>query len=256
MFKRLRILILLLVLFFVAWSAYFDRVNTTDWNLPLRVTVYPISADGSAAAESYIAALPGTDFVALDSFFAREARRHGVALDEPVRFSHGARIRELPPIIEPDAGTLSVIFWSLRTRYWAWRVPEVSGPKPDVQLFVLYHDPRKSPRLPHSIGLQKGLFAIVNAFADREMEGANDTVIAHELLHTLGATDKYDFATNQPLHPAGFADPQKSPLYPQARAELMAGRIPLSPTDSEIPTSLRQVTVGPVTAVEIGWTKP
>jgi hypothetical protein len=256
MFKRLRILILLLVLFFVAWSTYFDRANTTDWNLPLRVTVFPINADGSAAAESYIAALPGTAFTPLDSFFAREAKRYGVALRDPVSFSHGERIRELPPIIEPGAGTLSIIFWSLRTRYWAWRVPQSSRPKPDVQLFVLYHDPNKSPTLPHSLGLQKGLFAIVNAFADREMEGANDTVIAHELLHTLGATDKYDLATNQPLHPQGFADPHRSPLYPQAQAELMAGRVPLSPTSSQIPASLRQVTIGPATAIEIGWIKP
>jgi hypothetical protein len=256
MFKRIRILILLLVLLFVAWSTYLDRVNTTDWNLPLRVTVYPINADGSAAAESYIATLPGTDFVSLDAFFAREAERHGLTLDEPVRFSRGARIRELPPIIEPDAGRLAVIFWSLRTRFWAWRVPEAPRPEPDVQLFVLYHDPKKSPTLPHSLGLQKGLFAIVNAFADREMEGANDTVMAHELLHTLGATDKYDPATNQPIHPVGFANPQQSPLYPQTRAELMGGRVPISPTQSQIPASLRQVIIGPATALEIGWTKP
>ena len=29
------------------------------------------------------------------------------------------------------------------------------------------------------------------------MDGANDVVIAHELLHTLGATDKYDPATTR-----------------------------------------------------------
>jgi len=256
MFKQLRILILLLILLVVAWNTYFDRANSTDWNLPLRVAVYPINGDGSAVSERYIDTLAGKDFVTLEAFFAGEAKRYGVALDTPVRFYAGSRVRELPPIIDPDAGVLSVMFWSLRTRYWAWRAPEDLRPTPQVQLFVLYHDPQKSPTLPHSIGLQKGLFAIVNAFADSEMEGPNDTVIAHELLHTLGATDKYDRATNQPLHPAGFAEPQRDPLYPQTRAELMAGRIPMSPTRSEMPASLRSVVVGPITALEIGWTRP
>jgi hypothetical protein len=257
MFKRLRILVLLLILLFVALNTYFDRVYSTDWDSPLRVTLFPINGDGSAVTEGYINALPGSDFLALEAFFTEEAARYAISLERPVRFAHGNRIRELPPILEPDSNLVSSIFWSLRTRYWAWRVPEHgNGPDPDVQLFVLYHDPEKSPTLPHSIGLQKGLFGIVNVFADRELEGSNDTVIAHELLHTLGATDKYNLHDNQPIHPLGFAEPQREPLYPQVFAELMGGRIPLSPDESQIPISLRQVIVGPVTALEIGWTKP
>jgi hypothetical protein len=42
-------------------------------------------------------------------------------------------------------------------------------------------------------------------------------------------------------------------LYPQSFAELMAGRIPVSADEAEIPESLRQVVVGPQTAAEIGW---
>jgi hypothetical protein len=256
MFKRLRILVLLLILLFVALNAYFDRVYSTDWDIPLRVTVFPINGDGSAVSERYIGELAGTNFVALESFFEEQANHYEVALERPVRFSRGARIRELPPMLQPGTGVLGSVWWSLRTRYWAWRVPEHGdGPKPDVQLFVLYYDPATSPSLPHSIGLQKGLFGIVNAFADREMEGSNDTVIAHELLHTLGAIDKYAVGTNQPLHPVGFAEPDRVPLYPQTRAELMGGRIPVSPSEASIPASLRQVVVGPLTAHEIGWTK-
>lgn len=256
MFKRLRILVLLLILLFVALNTYFDRVYSTDWDAPLRVMVFPINGDGSAVSERYIEGLTGTDFSALESFFKQQAQQYGVPLEQPIRFQRGARIRELPPMLEPGTGMLGVIAWSLRTRYWAWRVPERgSGPAPDVQLFVLYYDPATSPSLPHSVGMQKGLFGIVNAFADREMEGSNDTVIAHELLHTLGATDKYALDTNQPLHPIGFAEPDREPLYPQDFAELMGGRIPLSPTEAVTPVSLRQVVIGPQTAREIGWTK-
>jgi hypothetical protein len=120
---------------------------------------------------------------------------------------------------------------------------------------VLYHDPAISPELPHSLGLQKGLLGVVHVFADDGMKGANDTVIAHELLHTLGATDKYDLANNQPLHPEGFAEPNRQPLYPQSFAELMAGRIPVSSTQAQTPESLQQVLIGPKTASEIGWQK-
>jgi hypothetical protein len=255
MAKRLRILVLLLILAFVALDAYFDRLYSTDWDIPLRVTVFPINGDGSATSEQYIDELESNAFAPIETFFAEEAQRFGLPLEEPVQFTLGAPTRELPPMLSPQAGIFGVMWWSLRARYWAWRVPEHVGPKPDVRLFVLYFDPQTSPSLPHSIGLQKGLFGIVNDFADREMEGSNDTILAHELLHTLGATDKYDPRTSRPLHPDGFAEPDRSPLYPQTRAELMGGRIPISQTEARIPESLRQVVIGPLTAREIGWTK-
>jgi len=72
-------------------------------------------------------------------------------------------------------------------------------------------------------------------------------------LHTLGAIDKYAPGTNQPLDPIGLADPEREPLYPQTYAELMAGRIAISEASSEIPESLHEVVIGPLTASEIGW---
>ncbi len=255
MFKRIRILVLLLILGFVALNTYFDRVYSTDWNNSLRVTLFPINGDGSATSERYITSLNGTQFVTLESFFAQQGMRYGLRLDEPVRFTLGPQIRELPPMLTPGTGVLGTMWWSLRTRYWAWRVADAEGPAPDVELFVLYYDPQTSPRLPHSIGIQKGLFGIVHAFADRAMAGSNDVVIAHELLHALGASDKYALDTNQPLHPLGMAEPDREPLYPQTHAELMGGRVPLTHSDSRIPVSLREVVIGPATAREIAWTK-
>lgn len=257
MFKTLRIAVLLLILLFVALSTYFDRVYSTDWDTPLRVAVFPINGDGSDVAERYVQSLQADDMLPLENFFSEEAARHSVKLDRPVRFTLAAPARQLPPILEPRSGRLSIALWSLRMRYWAWRVPvNPPGSYPSVRLFVLYHDPARSPSLPHSVGVQKGLFGVINAFAARHMAGANDTVTAHEFLHTLGATDKYAPGTNQPRLPDGYAEPQRIPLYPQALAELMAGRIPASPTESKIPESLHQVMIGPRTAAEIGWTRP
>ena len=54
-------------------------------------------------------------------------------------------------------------------------------------------------------------------------------VIAHEFLHTVGATDKYDPATEQPQFPDGYGEPQRVPLVPTGEAEIMAGRRMLEP---------------------------
>ena len=77
--------------------------------------------------------------------------------------------------------------------------------------------------------------------------------MAHEMLHTLGATDKYDPVNDAPRFPDGYGNPGQLPLYPQMFAELMAGRRMLSPNRWEQPDSLDQVVVGPATALEIRW---
>jgi hypothetical protein len=254
MWRNLRILILLLILLFVALNAYFDRVYSTDWDVPLRVAVYPINGDGSAEAERFINRFSADDLRSIEAFFEREAKRYGVALETPVQMLLGSEIRELPPSVGASRNALKIAWWSLRTRYWAWRSTENPlGIPPDVKLFVLFYDPERSHALPHSVGIQKGLFGIVHAFASRTMMGSNDTVIAHELLHTLGAIDKYEPATNQPLYPIGYAEPEREPLLPQRYAELMGGRIPITPDRADIPPSLNLVRVGPLTAAEIGW---
>ena len=255
MWRRLRIAVLLLILLFVALNTYFDRVYSTDWNIPLRIAAFPINADGSTVTASYISQQPAGTFQRIETFFEQEGKQYGLQMERPIRLTLAPPLSAAPPELDPRAGALSATLWSLRMRYWAWRVDAPPGPAPDIKLFVLYHDPALSPALPHSLGLQKGLLGVVHVFADAHMTGSNDTVIAHELLHTLGATDKYDLASDQPLRPDGFAEPNREPLYPQSFAELMAGRIPVSSTEAEQPASLQQVLIGPKTASEIGWKK-
>ena len=85
------------------------------------------------------------------------------------------------------------------------------------------------------------------------MTRQNNVIITHEFLHTLGATDKYDPATNRPTYPDGYADPDQQPPEPQTFAEIMAGRIPVSQTQAKIPESLNDVVIGELTAKEINW---
>jgi hypothetical protein len=255
MWRRLRIAILLLILLVVAANTYFARVYSTDWNVPLYVAVFPINADGSAVSEQYLQQQRPESFQNIEAFFEEEARQYGLQMERPIRLTLAPPLAQSPPALAPDAGMLSAALWSLRMRFWAWRVDAPSGRAPDIKLFVMYHDPAISPSIPHSLGVQKGLFGVVHVFADAGMRGSNETVIAHELLHTLGATDKYDLRTNQPTQPEGYAEPERQPLYPQSFAELMGGRIPVSGSESTTPESLQQVIVGGKTASEIGWSK-
>lgn len=128
-----------------------------------------------------------------------------------------------------------------------------AGPSGDIVVFAIFHEPAEGAALDRSTALDKGLIAVANLFADRAAHETNQIVLAHELLHTLRATDKYSSATNTPLFPDGYAAPDARPLLPQTRAELMAGRIPLDERRAEMPANLREVVIGPATAREIGW---
>ncbi len=254
MFRVIRLTILIALLVFVATGAYLARARSTDWDATLWLAVHPINADGSAAASGYIDALSNETFESIEEFMAREAARYQLALAEPVRVELYDAVEDPPPVLDHSANVLSRALWSLRLRFWAWRAAsDGNRPPPDIRMFVLFHDPATTSSVPHSLGLQKGLLGVVHAFADGEMAGSNNIVIAHELLHTVGATDKYDGSDDRPLFPAGFADPQREPLYPQERAEVMAGRRMLSEQEWEMPASLRDVVVGPQTAAEINW---
>ena len=252
-FRQVRILILLAVLLVVSVTTCQDRYRSTRWRVPLFVSIYPIAADDSPITRAYIQALDAGYFAPIDRFFEREARRYGIGIDEPVKTRLRAELAQRPPLRSPGDSMLATAAWSLKLRYWAWRESGHLREPEDIRIFVLYHDPSLTPVVPHSLGIPQGLIGVVYAFAAPEMDGANDVVIAHELLHTLGATDKYDPKTDSPTYPSGYGDPRQIPLYPQTNAELMAGRRMLSASRWEQPRDLDEVVVGPATALEIRW---
>jgi hypothetical protein len=255
--RGIRIALLLAVLGMVALDAWLTRVRTTSWENTLRVSLYPIAADDSAATRAYVSQLTRDDFAAIEAFMKEQAPAYGVAAAEPLRVWLRPALDQLPPLPPADRGLFGTIGWSLKLRWWASR-REAAQPKPrgQARIFVLYYDPKSTPAVAHSLGLKEGLIGIVHAFASPAQAPTNNVVIAHEVLHTLGATDKYDPASGQPRYPDGYADPDAQPRHPQDAAEIMGGRIPLSASRAEIPVSLDQVVVGAATAAEIGWTRP
>ena len=137
-------------------------------------------------------------------------------------------------------------------RYYAFHTTPFWKNLGRIRLFVVYHQGEEGKPLQHSLGLRKGLVGVVHVFAKQEQSAQNNIVITHELLHTLGASDKYD-AQGQPIYPDGFPYPHEEERYPQHAAEIMAGRIAVRPDRAVIPTNLAACAVGPKTAYEIAW---
>ncbi|HEV2702408.1 MAG TPA: hypothetical protein VGV09_12290 [Steroidobacteraceae bacterium] len=246
----------MLVLLAVAGQAWIDRTSTTHWQRTVFVGAFPVSADSSPVTARYLTQVDQGKIDEVGSFLKGEARRYGVGIDDPIELTLYPTLTSAPPALESGAGVFSRMLWSLRLRYYRFRaLGSVSGPHPKIALFLLYHDPALTQSLPHSAGLQRGLTAVVHLFASRSQEAQNRIVITHELLHTFGATDKYDLATGLPTYPDGFAEPQLAPRYPQQRAEIMAARMPLSATEARLPDGLADERVGPLTAREIGWVR-
>ncbi len=252
----LRLALLLLVLAFVALGAWLDHSRSRDWDAPLRVTVYPFPASGNhAAVRHWVDSLADDDFDEVEAFLARESGRYGLPLEEAVRVRVSHAARHPPPALGERPGPLSIAWWSLRLRWYAARVAWNDPlPTPDIQVFATYAPVDDDAlAVPDSVGLRKGLMAVAHLYAGAEAAGSNQVVLAHELLHTLGATDKYDPRSGQPRAPDGLGDPGRDPVYPQDQGEIMAGRIALGPAQAVIPASLDDMVVGPATAREIGW---
>lgn len=253
--RQLRVALLLFLLAVAAAATYVPQWRARLWQAPLPVDIYPINGDGAAATDKYIAILADADFAPIEEFLSTEAARYG-AIAQPVRISVQAAVRETPPAPPASqANPLAVMWWSMKLRVWAYRHARASSiVAPRVRIFTLYYVGEEGRALAHSLGLQKGLIGVVHAYARPEQAAQNQVVIAHELLHTVGAGDKYR-GDSQPVFPDGYAEPARVPLYPQPTAELMAGHIALTATESAMPSGLAQCRIGPATAREIAWTQ-
>ena len=254
MWRKLRIVILLLILATVGQQTWLEKADR-DWKHNFYVAVYPVNADGSAKVSTYLRTLAREDFEPIAEYFAQEAEPYKLGLRRPIEVQLGAQVNEIPPAPPNNGSVLETILWSLKFKYFAWQYSPKVNVKPEIRLYLLYYDPATHSRLSHSTALNKGRIGRVNLFGDNDYAKQNLVIVAHELLHTLNATDKYDLNTTLPSYPDGFAEPNKSPLYPQDFAELMGGRVVIDETHAQIPKNLQQTLIGQKTAREIGWLK-
>jgi hypothetical protein len=238
-FKLVRVVILLSILFVVLLSTWMNERRLANWERPIWVTVYPMVADEAPATRAHVKSIEESTFASVNHFFERDLRLYGVSLTPPFNF-------QVAPVS-------AIGVWSLKMRWWVWRMQRNDGlTAGDIQLFVFYHASGADSEMKISVGMRKGMYGLVKAYTGQSLQEQNNLVIAHELLHVLGATDKYQPATGDPDYPSGYAEPDRQPLYPQVTAEIMGGRIPLSPYESVMPASLAQCRMGHKTAEEIG----
>jgi hypothetical protein len=253
-FRNLRILVLLVLLGTVAMYVKDQKLVTQGWYQTLDIVIYPINPTNSPIAQRYIDSLSDKNFSSIDQFIQRESKKYDIVSSTPTKTRLGETLTVIPPEPpKPGGGPFQAIIWSLKLRWWMWQnAPEEINDKYLVRMFVLYHDPSLKNQLKHSVGLQKGLVGIVNAYGVKSQSRQNNIVIAHEFLHTVGASDKYDVLGN-PIAPYGLGNPNQSPLYPQRKAEIMAGTRALSAGTSEMPNGFKRMVIGKKTAQEIGW---
>jgi hypothetical protein len=252
--QKIRVIILLLILATVVQQMWLEK-SSLDWKDNFYVAVYPVNVDKSIKVGDYLRSLKREDFEPIPEYFAKEAEPYHLGLRRPIEVELGAQVADVPPVPPTEANILSNILWSLKFRYFAWHHSPKVNVKPAIRMYLLFYDPVTNPRLSHSTALNKGRVGRVNLFGDSAYSKQNLVILAHEILHTLNATDKYDLYNSMPIYPDGFADPDKSPRYPQDFAELMGGRVPIREDGAEIPRSLKQTLIGAKTAREIGWLK-
>src|SRR5512135_3136646 len=175
----LRLALLLAILACVARGAWLDRTRSTDWDAPLRVTIYPVPVDQGMRA--YTSGLTVQDFADVEEFFANEAEAHQVRVAPRVRLrvSHVAEDRP-PQALGERPGPLDIAYWSLRLRWYGASIARRDQlPPPDVQDFATYAPlpEHGAVALPDSIGLTKGLIAVAHLYGDRLAAGSNQVVL-------------------------------------------------------------------------------
>ena len=92
MFRKFRILILLLILATVALGTWRANSRLTAWEHTIHVAVSPIAGDDSPATSRFVGELGGDDFAEIAQWLQEQSNRHGRTVLQPVA------IRVAPPV--------------------------------------------------------------------------------------------------------------------------------------------------------------
>lgn len=258
-FFRIRVAILLAILAGVllfAWRDVRSRALRNDWSRTLDVALVVTTSDLAPGVVDRLRAR--ADF--LEDRLEGELRRRRPEGPKPfeIHLFEVDAPAKAPPLPEND-GLVDAARWSWDLRRFTAALDSAAGLGDqtfDARIYLLAREPIDARRKAvEGIGEQGGRVGLVEVELDAAMVDFALFVAAHELMHTLGAGDRYD-ASGEPIVPEGLADPDAVPLFPQARTELMARHRAVAPGHSEPPESLEELVVGDVTAREIGWLAP
>ncbi len=233
-------------------------LRATRWDRPLSVRVIPVAGNSkNEAVNNYIQTLDQHYFSDLVRFFKVESKHHTLPFLTPYTFTWGAPITQRPPLYDSTSTLLGNFIYSLRLRAYHLKNRLLNRYSEDIIVYAVFYPVEQRPEKKFtSTAVAKAMICIDHLFIEEKYSAHNNLVLAHELLHLSGATDKYRLSDRQPIYPSGYAQPNKQPLHPQTSALLMAGVIALSPTLITYPKTMNQVTISDITAEEIGWITP
>ena len=259
-FYRVRVGILLTILAGVLLYALHDvqrRNERKDWDHTVDVAVVMLRM---GAVDPAAIAILRSRLPELDARLAEEMRRYrpGARL-HPFAFTMFGPVDVTAPPPTPAGDSWSDL---ARQSYDSWSylrpidaAANLDASTYDARIYVVLRPPKsKTSTMVEGASEEGGRVGTVEVELDSTMSDFALFVVAHELFHTLGATDKYD-AAGRAMVPDGLVEPTRVPLYPQRFAELMARNRPLSATAEAVPASLAELGVGATTAKEIGWAR-
>jgi len=258
-FFRVRVSILLTILIAVLIWAGCDiqrRRARNQWVDTLNVGLILVQKDN---VDEGAVELLKRRTIALEERLADEFHRRNPDAPKPFHFvvRGPVDLRGAPPR-QPSEG----LFDLARYNFDLWRFVRgvnadagVEASSFDATIYLVARTPKFAfDASVEGASQEGGTVGVVEVELDRTMVDFALFVTTHELLHLLGAKDKYD-AAGRSLVPEGLAEPELRPLYPQRHAEVMARNVALGPTEERAPESLSDLKVGAATAREIGWVR-
>ncbi len=255
--KRARVAVLLVCLAAVGvWAlrTVRGREARTSWDRTLTVDVVLVATE---PVDPRVREAWRDGLSELERWFADEGARYHLGLAAPVRFtlSGTRRVAALPE--PPDA---SESWLDAQRKSWALHqglvaLAEAGAARADVHVVVALASGGAGARLVEGIGEGGGSYGLVHGAAAETELGLELAALAHEVLHCLGAKDRYD-EDGHAVDPGGLAEPEQVPRYPQRYAEVMCGEVPDGPRQGHVPTQLSEVRVGPLTARDVRWVTP
>ena len=90
------------------------------WERPILVAVYPIAADNDRRSLRSAEELEEADFEAVNRLWTVKSRPYGFSVTPAFRFLVARLGTELPPEVPEQFAPLSIAWWSLKMRWWAW----------------------------------------------------------------------------------------------------------------------------------------
>jgi hypothetical protein len=274
--RRLRRIVLFLALSAtVVWGVLTYRADhhTFAWDRTVTVAVFALVDTGGSeetADEGFIArflsrsAMPHENLQEVEAWFEREARRWRPGAGAGPFFELDVfgplRAAEPPPDVPSDDESFLVRLRQTKgfLDYFEARAEDAGVPRSSYDLvlclyFYDFHDARRRAVFAdyHSVASRRTRLGVVFAPISRSLLGNTCALVAHELGHLLGASDKYRGSAS--VFPEGFVEPERQPCYPQLKAEIMALGRPLEPGKDEPIFSLEECVVGEVSAREMNW---